>query len=176
MADIIFNQATGDSYEFLQTDAGTGGRMSEFIMTLAPKASWAKFPRHFHPYQTETFKVIEGELNLTAGKDHHVLKPGDEKVVVEPFTAHSFWNERNEPVRFIAEIYPPRNIERGFRLNCQLAAAGRVNERNIPTNLFETLILMEWFDSYFTFLPWKFQRLMFKGGAALAHLLGYGRG
>jgi quercetin dioxygenase-like cupin family protein len=50
-------------------------------MTLAPKSSWAKFPRHFHPFQTEPFKVTSGELNLTVGKDHLILKPDSEKVV-----------------------------------------------------------------------------------------------
>lgn len=75
MNEEIKNFATGDRIEFLQTDEGTNGRISEFIMTLAPKSSWAKSPRHFHPYQTETFKVISGELNLRVGNKHLILRP-----------------------------------------------------------------------------------------------------
>ncbi len=171
--EIIKNYATGDTYEFLQTEQGTSGRISEFIMTLAPKSSWAKAPRHFHPYQTETFKVIEGELHLTAGDKQYVLKPGDAKVTVEKFTLHSFWNTQNQEVKFIAEIYPPINIEKGFRLTCQLSKEGKINKRNIPYNLFYTLILMDYFDAYFSFLPWGLQKVIFRLGAKTARLFGY---
>lgn len=173
MSELIKNQATGDSIEFLQTDEGTSGHMSNFIMTLAPNSSWAKSPRHFHPYQTETFKVVAGELNLTVGKKHFVLTPNDEKVIVEKFTLHSFWNEQNEEVRFEAEIYPPKNIEKGLRLTYELSQQGKINKRNIPYNPFYTLILMDYFDSYFWFTPWKLQRFLFRQGANFARLFGY---
>ena len=173
MNEIIKNEATGDSYEFLQTDQGTNGRISEFIMTLSPKSNWAKSPRHFHPFQTETFKVISGELNLRAGKKHYVLTPEDPKVIVEKFMLHSFWNEQNNEVKFIAEIYPPINIEKGLRLTCKLSQVGKINKRNIPYNPFYTLLLMEYFDAYFSFLPWKLQKFIYRLGGKLARRLGY---
>lgn len=174
MNEIIRNHGTGDSIEFLQTDEGTLGRTSEFIMTLAPRSSWAKSPRHFHPYQTETFIVLSGELNLTAGEKHHVLTPDHETVTVAPFTLHSFWNDTDEPVKFRAEIYPPKNIEKGLRLTYQLSQEGKINKHNIPTNIFHTLILMEYFDSYFAVIPWKLQRFLFRQGGKLARWMGYG--
>ncbi|MEO1260760.1 MAG: cupin domain-containing protein [Bacteroidota bacterium] len=173
MNEIIKNKGTGDQIEFLQTDIETGGRMSNFIMTLAPKSSWAKSPRHFHPFQIETFEVISGELNLTVGNQHYVLRPGSGKKVVDKFVLHSFWNDTNEPVKFVAEIYPPKNIEKGLRLTYQLSQQGKISKRNIPYNPFYTLILMDYFDAYFSFIPWKFQRAMFKLGAKVAHLFGY---
>ena len=173
MNEVIKNLATGDQIEFLQTDKETSGRMSNFIMTLAPHSSWAKKPRHFHPFQTETFKVISGELNLRVGDNHLILKPGDEKVVVEKFVLHSFWNERNEEVKFIAEIYPPKNIEKGIRLTYKLSEVGKINKNNIPYNPFYTLILMNYFDAYFQFIPWKFQKFLFNQGSKFANLFGY---
>ena len=173
MNEIITNQATGDQIEFLQTDAETAGRMSKFIMTLAPKSSWAKSPRHFHPYQTETFEVLSGELNLTVGNQHFVLKQGDGKKMVEQFVLHSFWNETNEAVKFVAEIYPPKNIEKGLRLTYDLSKKGKISKSNIPYNPFYTLILMDYFDSYFSFIPWKLQRFLFRQGANFARLFGY---
>ena len=173
MSDKITNFATGDQIEFLQTDEETNGRMSNFIMTLAPHSSWAKNPRHFHPYQTETFKVISGELNLRFGKNHKVLKPGDDKVLVEKFVLHSFWNETDEEVKFEAEIYPPKNIERGIRLTYRLSEKGKINKRNIPYNPFYTLILIKYFDSYFRIIPWKWQKFAFSLGAKFALMLGY---
>ena len=173
MREKIYNRATGDSIEFLETAEESQGAMSHFIMTLAPHNAWAKSPRHFHPYQTETFKVLEGELHLTAGDHKYVLKPGDDKIVVTPFMLHSFWNATDEPVRFEAEIYPPRKIEKGIRTTYALSQEGKVTKRNIPRNVFVTLILMEEFDSYLSFLPWKFQRILFRLGAGLARLMGY---
>ncbi len=173
MNEKISNLATGDMIEFLQTDEDTNGKMSNFIMTLAPKSSWAKSPRHFHPFQTETFRVISGELNLTVGKQKFKLKPGDEKVVVDKFVLHSFWNETDEAVIFEAEIYPPKNIEKGLRLTYQLSQEGKINKNNIPYNPFYTLILMDYFDSYFAVIPWKFQKFLFHQGANFAKLFGY---
>ena len=173
MNEKIKNLATGDSIEFLQTDEETDGRMSKFIMTLAPHSSWAKSPRHFHPFQTETFKVISGELNLTVGDQHLILTPDSDKVVVEKFVLHSFWNSRGEEVRFLAEIYPPRNIEKGIRLTYSLSQEGKINKKNIPSNPFYTLILMDYFDSYFRLIPWKFQKFLFRQGANFARFFGY---
>lgn len=122
-------------------------------MTLAPHSSWAKSPRHFHPFQTETFQVLSGQLNLTCGEKKYVLSSKDDKVVVNKFVLHSFWNETSEPVKFKAQIFPPRNIERGLRMTYELSKEGKINKRNIPTNPFHTLILMKDFDSYFAFIP-----------------------
>ena len=173
MNEIVKNWATGDTYEFLQTAEETGGRISEFILTLMPKSSWAKNPKHFHTHQTETFKVIAGELNLTVSDKHYILNPKSDKVIVEKFVYHSFWNATNEEVKFIAEIYPPRNIEKGFRLTSKLSKEGKISSRNIPYNPFYTMILMNGFDSYIGFIPWKVQKFIYQQGARLAKLFGY---
>lgn len=173
MAETINNLATGDTIDFLKTAKQTNGQMSKFVMTLAPKSAWAKSPMHFHPYQTESFEVLSGILNLRVGKQHFKLKPGDEKVIVEKFVLHSFWNAYDEPVKFIAEIYPPKNIEKGIRLTYELSKKGKINKNNIPFNPFYTLVLMHYFDSYFRIIPWKLQRFVFWTGAKFAQLFGY---
>lgn len=172
-SEIIKNSATGDSIEFLQTAEETNGRMSKFIMTLSPKSSWAKKPRHFHPYQTETFEVLSGKLHLSVGSKTYVLESKDEKVTVEKFTLHSFWNTTNEEVKFIAEIFPPKNIEKGIRMTYELSQLGKVNKKNVPYNPFYSLLLMKHFDAYFALVPWRFQKSIFSLGAKLASLLGY---
>ena len=173
LPEIIQNKATGDSIEFIQTAKDTNGLMSEFIMTLSSKSSWAKSPKHFHPYQTETFKVISGELNLNVGNKHLILTPKDDKVIVEKFTLHSFWNSTNDEVKFIAEIFPPKNIEKGIRMTYKLSQLDKINKKNIPYNPFYSLMLMKYFDAYFAIIPWKFQKLIFNIGAKAASLLGY---
>lgn len=173
--EIIVNAATGDQIEFIQTAENSQGELSKFIMTLAPHSSWAKSPRHFHPFQTETFQVLSGELNLTVGKERSILRSTDAKVTVEKFTLHSFWNETSQPTIFIAEIFPPKNIEKGLRLTYNLSQKGKINKNNIPYNPFYTLLLMDYFDSYFAFFPWKIQRLFFRVGSRIAVVLGYGK-
>lgn len=173
MDRYIENKATGDQIQFIQTTEETNGELLEFVMILAPKSSWAKSPRHFHPYQIETFKVIAGELNLTANKEHYVLKPQDEEVVVNKFVLHSFWNELETETVFKAQIYTPKNIEKGLRLTYQLSQEGKINKNNLPHNPFHTLVLMDYFDSYFAFIPWKLQRLFYKLGSSFAKLFGY---
>ena len=101
------------------------------------------------------------------------MTPDDPKVTVEKFVLHSFWNERDEEVSFEAEIFPPKNIERGIRLTYQLAKEGKINKKNIPYNPFYTLVLMDYFDSYFAFIPWKLQKFLFRQGANFARIFGY---
>ena len=173
MGEIIKNAITGDQMEFIQTAEQTNGKVSEFILTLAPKASWAKSPRHFHPFQKETFQVLTGELHLTKGNEHLVLKPGSEKVVVDTFVLHSFWNELDTETSFRAEIFNPKNIEKGLRLTYKLSQEGKLSKRNIPLNPFYTFILMDYVDSYFSFVPWRLQRFLFKAGSSLSRIFGY---
>ena len=117
--------------------------------------------------------MLSGELNLTAGDKHYVLKPGDEKVVVEKFTMHSFWNEQDSPVCFRAEIFPPKNIEKGLRLSYALAQQGKISKNNLPYNPFYTLILMDYFDSYLWGIPWRIQRGIYRIGSKFANFMGY---
>ena len=173
MNEVIVNHATGDIIEFLETDGGTSGQMCKFIMTLAPYSSWAKSPRHFHPFQTETFEVLSGELNLTVGNQKHILTADNNKVTVKRFELHSFWNSTPNEVKFVAEIFPPINIEKGLRLTYRLSKEGKISKKNIPYNPFYTLILMDYFDSYFSFVPWKLQKFLFRQGANFARLFGY---
>lgn len=173
MNDTLFNPVTGDTLKFLKTAEETNGAMSEFILTLSPKSSWAKSPKHFHPHQAESFKVLSGELHLYEGKKLHVLTPESEKVIIDKLVLHAFWNELDTETVLHAEIYPPRDIEKGLRFNYYLAQKGKVYKNNIPRNLFYSFILMNYVDSYFKGIPWKFQKKVWQFGAKMATLLGY---
>ena len=67
----------------------------------------------------------------------------------------------------------PVNIEKGLRLSYKLANEGKINKRNIPYNPFITFILMDYLDSYLSWLPWKLQRWLYRMGSNLAGILGY---
>lgn len=173
MSDTLFNPVTGDTLRFLKTAEETNGQVSEFILTLAPGSDWAKSPKHFHPHQSESFKVLSGELHLFEGKKLHILTPESEKVIIDKGVLHAFWNPMNSETVLHAEIYPPVDIEKGLRYNYYLAQKGKVYKNNIPRNLFHSFILMNYVDSYFKGIPWKLQKKVWILGAKIAKVLGY---
>jgi quercetin dioxygenase-like cupin family protein len=173
MNEILKNPITGDQMEFIRTAKETNGELCEFILTMAPKSDWAKSPKHFHSHQTETFKVLSGELHLYENKKLHILTPDSEKVVIGKQVPHAFWNPLESETVLQAEIYPVKEIEKGLRYTYELAQRGKLNKRNIPYNPFYSFILMSYVDSYFVGIPWKFQKAIWLFGAKLSRLLGY---
>jgi mannose-6-phosphate isomerase-like protein (cupin superfamily) len=56
-------------------------------------------PLHQHP-EDEAWYVLEGTLRVRAGEDVHELSAGG-AVIVPGGTAHTFWNPRPRPARYI---------------------------------------------------------------------------
>ena len=59
------------------------------------------------------------------------LGPG-EVAIVEPGTAHKFWNAGDEPVRFVCEIRPALQFESLVETMFALAADGKTNRKGMP--------------------------------------------
>src|SRR5689334_20446213 len=55
-------------------------------------------PPHLHPGQTETYEVLEGELEFTLGNQWRTLNAGD-KVTIPPNTQHTFQNDAGNWVK-----------------------------------------------------------------------------
>lgn len=58
--DTIENPITGERVTFLNTSADTDGEMVLIDVTVAPDGFVAA--EHLHPYQSERFEVLEGEV------------------------------------------------------------------------------------------------------------------
>jgi mannose-6-phosphate isomerase-like protein (cupin superfamily) len=56
-------------------------------------------PLHAHP-EDEAWYVLEGTLAIRAGDDVHQLSAGG-AVIVSGGTAHTFWNPRPDPARYL---------------------------------------------------------------------------
>ncbi|MBO6517239.1 MAG: hypothetical protein JJ975_11875 [Bacteroidia bacterium] len=153
------NFATGDSILFLTSASESHGRVSHFLMSLAPGSDWAKTPVHFHRYQIETFKVLSGQLNFKLNGREMILNKNSPKIVVNEKATHAFWNSSlTQTVTFEAEIFNPKEIENSIRITYALSKFNKVNKRNIPKNPWITLILMYHFESYFRYVPWRLQK------------------
>jgi quercetin dioxygenase-like cupin family protein len=70
----IEHPVTGERMTFLKTSRETGGEYVLVELELAPGGQVAA--AHVHPYQDETFEVLEGRVGFKAGKRELVVVAG----------------------------------------------------------------------------------------------------
>ncbi len=130
----IDNPINGERVTFLTTGQETNGALVKTLVEL-PSGSSGQ-PLHYHLAYTETFDVVEGQLDIClGGKQHHRVLRSGESVHVPLKAVHSFWNSSPEPVRFTVEMRPARHFEEALRAAFGLARDGRMNNKGIPTNI-----------------------------------------
>jgi hypothetical protein len=63
--DTIANPVTGERVTFLKTSAETDGELVLIDTTVAPGGFVAA--EHLHPYQSERFEIVFGEVEFMLG-------------------------------------------------------------------------------------------------------------
>jgi quercetin dioxygenase-like cupin family protein len=170
--DIIENPVTGERVLFRQTSYETGGELVEVEVWVQPDGFVAA--KHVHPYQTETFRVVEGALAFEVGDRELVALPGAE-IVVEPGTPHKFRNAGDTVARFRTEVRPALQFEQLLETMYGLAADGKTNRKGMPNPMRLAVIAREHFeDVRLPFPPVWMQRFGLALGAPLGRALGYG--
>ena len=170
--DTIENTATGESLTFLATSADTDGEAVVVETVVQPGGAVAA--AHVHPAQTERFAVAQGTLGLKVDGKKLTLVPG-EVAIVEPGSAHKFWNAGDEPVRFVCEIRPALQFESLVETMFALAAEGKTNKKGMPMNPFRLAVIAK---AHFgtvrlPFPPAWMQSAALAVGAPLGKALGY---
>jgi quercetin dioxygenase-like cupin family protein len=127
--DSIANPLTGEMVTFQRTAADSGGELVIAEVTLAPGGAAAG--PHVHPNQTETFRILAGTVGFRIGRERRVAV-ADETVVVNPGTAHEFWNAGDGEARFLCEVRPALGFERLLETMFALARDGKTNRRGVP--------------------------------------------
>jgi mannose-6-phosphate isomerase-like protein (cupin superfamily) len=169
--DTLRNDVTGEQMHFLKAAADTNGEYVLVQVTVEPNGFVAA--AHLHPHQTETFAVVSGSVSFEVGGKQVVVRAG-ETVVVEPGTAHKFWNAGEQPAVFRAEVRPALGFERLIETMFALAADGKTNRKGLPNPLRLAVIAKAHFDDVrLPFPPAWLQRLGLALGAPLGRLLGY---
>jgi quercetin dioxygenase-like cupin family protein len=170
--DTIENPVTGERVTFLKSAKDTGGEVVVIDTTVAPGGFVAA--EHIHPYQSERFEILSGEVEFKRGKEIVVAKPG-EVVIVEPGTPHHFRNlSDKEEIRFRAEVRPALSFETFLETMYGLAADGKTNKKGLPNPFRLAVIMNEQFDLVrLPFPPVWVQRTGLALGAPLGRLLGY---
>ena len=169
--DRLENPVTGEVLIFHRTSEQTGGE-SVLVETIVHPDGFVA-AAHVHPYQTERFELLQGKLGLRVGNKELVASPG-EVAVVEPGTAHRFWNAGDEQARFLCEVRPALDFESLIETMFTLAAEGKTNHKGMPNPLRLAVIANAHFDTVrLPFPPAAVQRAGLALGAPLGKLLGY---
>ena len=169
--DTLSNPVTGEVIRFVEAAADTGGEYVLVEVVVEPNGAVAA--AHVHPYQTEVFEILEGELTFKAGMETIVAKAGD-TVRVEPGTKHRFWNDGDVDARFRTEVRPALQFEALIETMFALAADGKTNRKGMPNPLRLAVIANHHFDDVrLPFPPAWMQKLGLAVGAPLGRLLGY---
>ena len=170
--DVLENPVTGEVLRFVQTAADTDGEAVVVEVTVRPDGFVAA--PHVHPHQTERFEILEGTVAFKLGREEVVAVAGD-VVVVEPGTAHKFWNDGSGDARFVTTVSPALEFESLIETMFSLAADGRTNRKGMPNPFRLAVIANAHFDVVrLPLVPHSLQKLALSLGAPMGRLLGYG--
>src|SRR5688572_4784488 len=115
----IRNPQTGQNIRFIRTAKETHGASLE-METIYDAHS--KEPLvHYHPFQSEDFVVLQGELTLRILGELKILKRGD-SIYIPPNVPHAMWNNSNQKTIVSWEVRPALKTEYLLETGCGLAA------------------------------------------------------
>jgi quercetin dioxygenase-like cupin family protein len=167
----IENPVTGEVLIFHQTSRDTGGEYVLVETVLRPGATVAA--AHSHPYQSESFNVLEGRVGMKVGREKLELGAGD-GVTVLPRTAHKFWNAGEGQARFTCEVRPAGAFEQLIETMFSLASDGKTSRKGMPNPLRLAVIARHHFDDVrLPLIPHVLQRTALALGAPLGKAFGY---
>ena len=169
--ETLVNPVSGETITFIETAAETSGEYTLIEVSVTPGGGVPM--AHIHPYQTETFEVLEGELSMKAGRENVVARAG-EIVRVPPREVHRFWNATDSVVRFRCTVAPALGFERFIETMFALAADGKLSKRGLPNPVrLATIANAHFADSRAPYIPAWMQKAGLLAGAALGRTLGY---
>jgi quercetin dioxygenase-like cupin family protein len=85
--DTIENPITGERVRFLKTSAETGGELVLIDTTVAPNGFVAA--EHVHPYQSERFEVLTGEVEFRLEGEHVIARAGEDRKSTRLNSSHN---------------------------------------------------------------------------------------
>ena len=122
----------GTSFSIIESAGDNGGRRIEFEITMAPGAQGP--PKHFHPRQDESWKVLEGALSVFVDGEWHTLREG-ESMSVPRNVVHTLRNRSPGGVRFRDVHEPALDFQDYIEALARQAAAGTMASRMTPSTL-----------------------------------------
>lgn len=161
----------GAIFHVLRTGEDTNGAALEMEWELAPLASGT--PVHVHPGATESYDVIEGQLEVMIDGTWRTLSVG-ESASVPPGVAHTFRNPTRSVSRVRNVHAPAMRFADYFGTIHRIVESGSVaHDRMTPKAMLYLAVVMLWFKREIVSVrPPDFVVVL---SASFAKLLGYER-
>ncbi|OYR40810.1 cupin 2 conserved barrel domain protein [Halorubrum sp. Ib24] len=86
---------------------------SDPAMVVWASPNSMELPPHVHPYDSEYFRTLRGEVTLVVDDERHHLSPGED-ITIDPGQPHYFRNNTDDYVAFYTETPSIRPIEVQF--------------------------------------------------------------
>lgn len=168
---VIANPVTGQQIRFIQTAGDTTGALLEMESTYA--AGSKEPPPHYHPYQSEDFTILEGEMTVRMNGRLTVLKKGDQ-LHIPPNTVHSMWNNTSAAAVINWKVQPAMDTEYFFENAMGLANDGKTKADGMPVFLQVVSLAAKYSGTFrLAWPPYGLQRLLFGILRPVAYLAGY---
>ena len=166
-SDVISNPITGQTVTFLSVTP----QMVRTSFEVEPGR--ASDPRHIHPGQVETVKVIEGRIRRSLpDKTEDTLEPG-QTWEIPAGTPHT-WAAIDGPVTLQIDFRPALRTRSLITRLFGLAQAGKTNSKGMPNLLQVSVIALEYApELHLASPPWGVQKVVLGALAPLARALGY---
>lgn len=167
----ISNPQTGQQLRFIRTSSDTNGHLLE--MEARFRANSIEPAAHYHPRQTEDFKVLSGQLTVKSDGQTKILRQGD-TLHIPLNTVHSMWNSSAEETVVNWQVTPALDTEYFFETAFGLASDGKVGSNGMPP-LLQTALLSQHFSGIFRLAkpPRAIQMIVFGLLSPLAYLMGF---
>ena len=111
--------------------AATGGDYVEMDCTVEPGSGSII---HYHPRQEETYRVLEGTLEVLRDGQWRAVRAG-ESLVVPQGAVHAFRNASGTPVRFLNVHRPALGFQEHLETLDRLIQAGKIRGTKDPRSL-----------------------------------------
>lgn len=167
---VLLDRFTGDSIEFIETAADTGG--DHVTLKVHLKSIGKTVDDHIHLLQSESFKVLEGKMTyFLDGKEMHLTK--GQEITLPRDVPHNHYNTHPQPVKYIQTISPAMDIDLFIENLFGLINDGKVKKGNLQ--FLQAMVTLKYLDSpsLLANLPRGLQRGLATVLAPLARFLGY---
>ncbi len=168
---LISNYKTGQDIRFIQTSKEKNGELLEMEASFRP---YSREPLpHYHPAQTEEFKVVAGEITVRQNGKVKVYRAG-ESFQIPANTVHSMWNHAGQKAVLNWKVFPALKTEYFLETVTGLANDGRTNDEGIPS-VFQIALLFKHYSTVFRLSKPGFfvQKMIFTILGPFAKILGY---
>jgi len=167
--DVLTLDPLGMTFHIKKTAAETKGQSLEMEWELAPRTGGT--PVHFHPHASESYEVLEGELDVYVADAWRSLTAG-EKVTVEAGVPHTFRNASDKAARIYNAHEPAMRYGEYFEGLNRVANSGVIaSARMTPRAVLYLAVLMTSYEEEIRSV--KPPHAMMRVFGAVGRLLGF---